>query len=151
MRQLYLVIGWAIVLLGMTHMFATTRLFDGVTQSALWFFSAGIAMSLNGALNLLNRSYGAEAPGLRMVCLGANLVMTCFAAVAGVVSDPTVIELVLVVGLHVFATMLSILAVLMPPEVEPQERSETQPRVTWPGFGSRVRHPLSQKPRERKP
>ena len=149
MRRLYLVIGWAIVLLGAAHLFATTRPFDGLTQNALRFFSTGFAVSLTGALNLLNRSYGAEAPGLRMVCLAANLVMTCYAALAGAVGDATVMQ-VLVVGLYLVATMLSILAVLMPPE-EPQERSETQPRVTWPGFGSRVRHPLRQKPRDTKP
>jgi hypothetical protein len=73
--------GWAIVLLGTLHMFAATTLFSGLTGAAMWFVSGGIAMVLAGALNLLNHACGAIAPGLRRVCMGANIVMTVFAMV----------------------------------------------------------------------
>jgi hypothetical protein len=109
MRRVYVVIGWAIVLLGAIHMFATTRLFTGVTPRAVWFFSGGIAISLTGALNLLNHAYGTGASGLRRVCVITNLVMTVFGAVAGMVTGATLAEQVIVLGLTGGATALSLL------------------------------------------
>lgn len=110
MRLAYLLIGWGVVLLGATHMFATTRLFSELTPRALWFFSGGIAMALTGALNLLNRSYGAATPGLRRVCITANIVMTLFGAAAGTVGKASPAEFVMVLGLTGGATVLSLLS-----------------------------------------
>jgi hypothetical protein len=109
MRRAYLVIGWGIVLLGALHMFAATRLFAGVTPRAVWFFSGGMAMALMGALNLLNHSYGSVAPGLRKVCIGANIAMTAFGAVAGTVTNASPAEFFLVIGLTGGAAALSAL------------------------------------------
>ena len=107
MRRAYLVIGWGIVLLGIIHMFAATRLFSGLTAAALWFFSGGIAMVLAGALNLLNHAYGATAPGLRRVGMGTNVVMTVFAMVTGIVTNASLAEHALVLGLVGGAAVLS--------------------------------------------
>jgi len=117
MRRTYLVLGWAIVLFGGVHMFAATRVFSGVTAHALWFFSGGIAMSLTGALNLLNHSYGAAAPGLRRVCVAANLVMTAFGVAAGIVDKASAAALVIVLGLEGSVTLLSMLRGSLAPSV----------------------------------
>lgn len=98
MRRVYLFIGWGVVLLGIVHMFAT-RLFASLTNQAMWFFSGGIAMALAGTMNLLNRTYGAVAPGLRRVCVGANIVMTIFGIVTGTVNNASFAEFVVVLGL----------------------------------------------------
>jgi hypothetical protein len=109
MRRTYLAVGSAIVLLGAIHMFAATRLFAGVTPRAVWFFSGGIAMALVGALNLLNHSYGAIAPGLKWVCLAVNVVMTVFGVVAGTVTGASAAELTVVFCLTGGAAILSAL------------------------------------------
>ena len=83
MGYLYSVLGWGIVALGVVHMMSTFRLFGSLTGAAIWFFTGGIAMVLTGALNLLNRSYGAAAPGLRWFCVATNVTMTALAFVSG--------------------------------------------------------------------
>ncbi len=107
MRRIYLVFGSGLVLLGLVHMAATTQFYSGLTGRAVWFFGAGIAMSLTGALNLLNVSYGAIAPGLRRVCIAANVVMTLFGIVAGSVTGASVPEFIIVIGLTAGAAILS--------------------------------------------
>jgi len=108
MGRIYAVLGWGIVALGTVHMLATARFFSGLTGSALWFFAAGVAMSLTGALNLLNRSYGRSARGVRWVCIGNNVVMALFAIATGVVNRAGVGEFLLVLGLMGGATVLSL-------------------------------------------
>jgi len=86
---------WGIIALGMLHMASTPR---ALTPSAVWFFSGGIAMVLTGALNLLSRTYGGTAPGLRWFCIATNAAMTVFALVAGSVGRASVGQLVVIVG-----------------------------------------------------
>ncbi len=107
MKRVYLFIGWGIVILGLVHMLATLRFFASLTGAALWFFSGGIAMSLTGALNLLNHRYGLLAPGLRRVCIGTNIVITAFGIVAGMVNKASLGEFAIVLGLCVSATAIS--------------------------------------------
>jgi hypothetical protein len=106
MRHVYAILGWGIVALGVLHMSATFRL-DALTSSAVWFFSGGISLVLTGALNLLNRAYGATAPGLRRFCIATNIGMTIFSSVGGWVTQASVGELIVVVGCFVAATILS--------------------------------------------
>lgn len=106
MRRVYGVLPWGIIALGILHMAATWRN-PSLTASALWFFSGGIAMVLTGALNLVNHSYGATAPGLRWLCRGTNIFMLCFSALAGVVTSAGVATLVIIVGLFGAVTILS--------------------------------------------
>jgi len=108
-KRVYLALACGIIALGLVHMAATTRFFAALTQSALWFLSGGLVMVLTGALNLLNRSYGGVAPGLRWVSVAANVVMTTFALTAGLVGRASVVELLVIVGLLAGATVLSAL------------------------------------------
>ena len=105
-KRLYVVLAGAIILLGLVHSLATPKVSD--PRTAVWFFGTGIAMMLTGTLNLLNRSYGAGAPGVRWVCVGSNVVMTGFALAAGRVTGGTPVEIVLVVGIFGGATLLSV-------------------------------------------
>jgi hypothetical protein len=84
---LYKILSWGIVALGTLHMLTTAALRGGTPAGRVWFLGAGIAMVLSGSLNLLNSTYGAGAPGVRWVCIGNNLLMTCFAVAAGVFTD----------------------------------------------------------------
>ncbi len=95
MRKVYGVLGWGIIALGILHMASTPR---ALTASAVWFFSGGIAIVLTGALNLLSRTYGGTAPGLRWFCVATNAAMTTFTVVAGSVGRASVGELVTIAG-----------------------------------------------------
>ena len=108
MKYLYAILGWGIVALGAVHMLATFRLNHALNSSSLWFFSGGIVLVLTGALNLLHRSYGHVAPGLKRVCVGTNIFMTIFGALSGVVSHAGIAGFTLVLGLIGGATALSL-------------------------------------------
>lgn len=107
MRTLHLVLALLIIILGLVHLSATFMLFDALTGRAVWFASGGIAVVLTGVINLLNRAYGAAAPGVRWAAIGANATMTVFAALAGYAGAASGAQLVLIVGLLAVATLAS--------------------------------------------
>lgn len=107
-NRLYAVAGWAIVALGGLHMLATIRLSAATPAFRVWFFGSGLAMILGGALNLLNRAYGRSAPGLRIVCWIANLLLTLLGAVAGALTGASIAEYVVIMSLLGGAFVLSL-------------------------------------------
>jgi putative Ca2+/H+ antiporter (TMEM165/GDT1 family) len=107
LTRLYAFVGWAIVALGGLHMLTTIRLSASTPAFRAWFFGAGIAMALTGALNLLHRAYGHSATGLRIVCRAANILLTLFAAVAGALTGAGIAEYILIVSLVGAALILS--------------------------------------------
>ncbi|MBI4503043.1 MAG: hypothetical protein HY700_18035 [Gemmatimonadetes bacterium] len=90
-------------------MITTFRAFHDLTSAAVWFFGAGIAMSLVGALNLLNGMYGHAARGVRLTAIVTNLATVVYASLAGLASRASVAELVVIVGLVASTTALSLL------------------------------------------
>jgi hypothetical protein len=108
MKYLYAIVSWGIVALGALHMLATLHIFHSLNSAALWFFSGGIALALTGTLNLLHRTYGHIAPGLRKVCIGTNILMTIFGVLSGVVTHASIAVFILVLGLIGGATVLSL-------------------------------------------
>ncbi len=108
MKYLYAIVSWGIVALGALHMLATLHIFHSLSSAALWFFSGGIALALTGTLNLLHRTYGHIAPGLRKVCIGTNILMTIFGVLSGVVTHASIAVFIIVLGLIGGATVLSL-------------------------------------------
>jgi putative Ca2+/H+ antiporter (TMEM165/GDT1 family) len=106
-NRLYAFAGWAIVALGGLHMLATIRLSASTPAFRVWFFGSGLAMALVGALNLLNRTYGHSAAGLRIVCRVANILVTLFAVVAGALTGASLAEFVVILSLLGSASLLS--------------------------------------------
>ena len=106
-NRLYALISWAIVALGGLHMLATIRLSASSPAFRVWFFGSGIAMALVGALNLLHRAYGHSAPGLRVVCRTANILLTVFAVAAGALTGASLVEYLVILGLLGGASILS--------------------------------------------
>ncbi len=113
--HVYRILSWGIVALGTVHMLTTAALRGGTPAGRVWFFGAGIAMALSGSLNLLNIAYGTVARGVRWVCIGNNVLMTGFAAVAGVFTDAGPGQFATVLGLVGGATVLSFLAAPLKP------------------------------------
>ena len=109
MRRAYFVLSLGIIALGVVHVAATPHYFAQLTSGAVWFASGGLAMILTGALNLLRRAYGATAPGLRLVCVAANAVMTGFALLAGYAGRASAGEFALVLVLIGGATLFSMI------------------------------------------
>ncbi len=108
-RHVYSTLSWGIVALGTIHMLTTAALRGATPAGRVWFFGAGIAMVLSGSLNLLNGSYGAVARGVRWVCIGNNVLMTGFAAVAGIITNAGLGQFATMLGLVGGATVLSFL------------------------------------------
>jgi hypothetical protein len=108
MRILYALISAAIVALGLLHMATTFRLASSAAFK-VWFFGAGMAIALAGALNFLNRRYGLAAFGLRVVCIGTNVLMICLAGVAGRVTRASAAEQVVILTTLTSALVLSAL------------------------------------------
>lgn len=106
-NRLYAFVGWAVVALGGLHMLTTIRLSASSPAFRVWFFGAGIAMALTGALNLLHRIYGTSAVGLRIVCRTANVLLTLFAVVAGAVTGASTAAYIVIVSLTGGALILS--------------------------------------------
>ena len=108
MRVAYLILSLGIIALGAVHIGATPRLFTHLTSAAVWFACGGLAIIMVGALNLLRRAYGEIAPGIRWVCVVANVVMTSFALVAGYAGGASALQFSLIIGLMGGATLLSL-------------------------------------------
>ena len=109
LNVLYAIAGWGIVALGSLHMLSTLKLLNATPVFRLWFFGAGMAMALVGALNLLQRKYGSSAMALRVVCTVANTLLLCFAIVAGALTTSSLVEQALIVGLVGSALALSLI------------------------------------------
>ncbi len=109
MRRLYLVLALLVVALGLFHTVSTLRFFDEMSSRAIWFASGGLLLILAGILNLLNRAYGAIAPGVRWAAIATNLIMTVFAALAGTAGAASGAELAGIVGLMAATTLVSML------------------------------------------
>lgn len=107
LNRLYAFLGWAIVALGGLHMLATIRLSASTPAFRVWFFGAGLAIALGGAVNLLNRTYGESARGLRIVCRIANVLLTLLGAVAGPLTGASAPEYILIMSLLGGALVLS--------------------------------------------
>lgn len=108
MRLLYTIESYALIALSVLHMGAAFRFFSALTPQALWFFSAGMLMALVGIVNLLNRNYGQNARGLRLVTIGTNVVMAVFAGATGTLTRASALEWVIVMGIVIPLTLLSI-------------------------------------------
>jgi hypothetical protein len=108
MQRTYFGLSLGIVALGAVHIAATPRFFPHLTSTAVWFASGGLAMILTGALNFLRRAYGERAPGVRVVCIGANVAMTCFALLAGYAGRASALQFAVVLGLIGGTTLLSL-------------------------------------------
>jgi hypothetical protein len=107
-KILYSFVSAAILALGVVHMAATFRL-SASAAFKVWFFGAGMAIALTGALNLLNRRYGLDAFGLRVVCIGTNVLMIGLAGVAGRVTGASVAGQVVMLTVVTSALVLSTL------------------------------------------
>jgi hypothetical protein len=88
---------------------ATTFRLSSSAAFKVWFFGAGMAMALAGALNLLNRKYGLDAFGLRVVCIGTNVLMICLAGIAGRVTGGSAAQQVVMLTVLTSALVLSAL------------------------------------------
>jgi hypothetical protein len=119
-NRLYAFAGWAIVALGGLHMLATIRLSASTPAFRVWFFGSGVAMALGGALNLLNRAYGHSAPGLRIVCCLANMLLMLLGAVAGAVTGASLAEYIIIMSLLGGALILSVIRSSLKPPHESQ-------------------------------
>jgi len=117
MKILYAIVSAAILALGVVHMATTFRLSSSVVFK-VWFFGAGMAIALSGALNLLNRKYGLAALGLRVVCIVTNALMICLAGIAGRVTGASVWEQVIMLTVLTSALVLS---PLRSASINPQE------------------------------
>jgi hypothetical protein len=81
--RVYLVVAWALTTIGIIQILFTGARFEQFDEGALWFATAGLAISLTGAMNLLNLGRHLKDDGVRRVCLVANLATTAvFVAVA---------------------------------------------------------------------
>ncbi len=118
---LYALVGWAIAALGGIHMFVTLQLASSTPAFRVWFFGSGMALTLVGALNLLHRTYGRTAPGLRVVCWIANFFMTLFAIVAGMFTNASNAERVVIIGLIGGALILSLVRSPIHPATPPSQ------------------------------
>ena len=108
-RLVYAIVSSALATLGVVHMAATLRYYDHHTASeALWFFSGGLLMALAAALNLLNRAYGHLAPGLRWVCIGANIASVVIAVASGLAGHAAIWQWAIVLGILVPIVVLSL-------------------------------------------
>jgi uncharacterized membrane protein len=105
--RLYAVCAAAILALGVLHMATTFRLSSFTPAGKVWFFGSGIALALMGILNLLNRRYGLVASGLRSACIASNVVLLCFAVIAGRLTNATAVEQIVLASVLLSALILS--------------------------------------------
>lgn len=108
MKRLYLFLALALLALGAVHTLVALRRLWPLSPTGVWFLSGGTAMLLTAALNLLNRSYGRTAIGLRLAAFGANLVMLLSAILGGIATHATPVQFVLVLAVTGGLSLLSL-------------------------------------------
>lgn len=69
-------------LIGALHCYVTFRMYNSVTLSAVWFFSAGLALMMCAALNYLRIETGGAARWMSAFSNAAMLLAGCAAAYA---------------------------------------------------------------------
>ena len=69
---------WLLFGIGLLHCSVTFIIAESPTETALWFFSGGLALIYCAVLNLLRVRYAAIAPGLRRACAAVNLSLLAF-------------------------------------------------------------------------
>jgi hypothetical protein len=94
----YAVLAWILAAVAILHMATTWRLNAATAFTRVWFFGSGLAMAQAAAFNLLHRSYGRTAAGLRWTTRACNLLLLGLAAVAGAVTHATLPERVFLLG-----------------------------------------------------
>jgi hypothetical protein len=107
-QMTYAISAWVIMLLGALHTAATFRLFHSMTESAIWFASAGVLLMLIAMLNLLSRRYGRAAAGLRRTTIVANIAGTVLSALGGAAGPATPVQIAVVVGIWIVLTLHSV-------------------------------------------
>jgi hypothetical protein len=107
MARLYALLSWILVALGLLHVGSSVRFYQAISLPALWFVSGGLLILLGAILNLLNRSYGRQARGLRVATVFTNIVMAGVATAGGVLSRASAVQLLLVLGTYAAITALS--------------------------------------------
>ncbi len=79
MKVIDQIAAWLIVVLGVIHSAYTLRAYASFNMAAMWFLGTGLLIILVGAVNLLRIRSGSVAPGLRAVCLTANVIVLAYA------------------------------------------------------------------------
>jgi hypothetical protein len=72
---------WLILSIGVVHCCATFRYHSALTEAALWFFCAGLALVYAALLNLSRLRGGAESSFLSWACRTANVSLAGFVLV----------------------------------------------------------------------
>lgn len=85
-------VAWLIVGMGALHLGVTPLRYPRINASAMWFASAGLALIFLGAFNLLRNRYAIVAPGLRGVCVAANLSFGLFCVAMLVVTGASTLR-----------------------------------------------------------
>jgi len=85
MKRLDHTLAWIILGLGIVHCGITPIVYGRFTQSAVWFFGAGLAGIFVGMLNLIRIEHGRVVPAVRKFAVIAN-VLTLGWTIAGTAS-----------------------------------------------------------------
>jgi hypothetical protein len=75
MKRLDTIFAWIILALGAVHVCVTPFAYGRLSQSAVWFAGAGLAVIFAGMLNLIRIRHSNEMPALRTFSLIANLLL----------------------------------------------------------------------------
>ena len=75
MKSFDQVIAWTIATIGVLHAGTTWLIYKQFSMAAVWFFDAAVVLWFTAALNLLRIRYATVAPGIRVVSIGANLLV----------------------------------------------------------------------------
>ncbi len=102
------IVSWLMIVFGTIHCAFTGRAYPEFGLPALWFLASGLFIILVAATNLLRIRYAGVAPGVRAVCIIANLVLlglaVAIALVTPLAGNPqVVIAVVLSVLLVIFS------------------------------------------------
>lgn len=103
MKALDLLLSIAAIAIGVLHSFIVApQVYDALTQSAFWFFAAGLSAIYMGLLNVLRALYGGRLAPLRWAAFGVSVVMFVFAAAFAVTqnefANPVLIAQLIIYG-----------------------------------------------------
>jgi hypothetical protein len=93
---MYIVLNWALLILGLTHCVFTFKKYNHLELDAIWFFATGLALILCGLLNYININFSNTTISIITVSANIAQMLLCLVLAYNFPKAQTILAFILV-------------------------------------------------------